>query len=700
MRTTTALPAAILAVLGISFGLTTPSPAPADEGVWTLDHLPVRALQTAYGFTPTPEWVEHVQKASVAFPGGSAAFVSEDGLVITNHHVARGQIQKLSTPEHDYLRDGFYARTQAEELPCPDLELRVLVTMEDVTARVRAAVDPKAAPKAQAAQLRAVQAKLEKEFSDRTRLQGRFVELYRGGEYWLYGYRRYTDVRLVMAPEGQAAYYGGDWDNFTYPRHDLDIAFVRVYENGKPVKPERWFRWSAQGPLADDLVFVSGHPGTTRRQLTVAQLEYLRDLQHPIRLGQLERRMAALQAFAATGDEPARRARSTILSVANNIKRTRGYLDVLRDPSLIEQKRREEMDLRRRVAANPQVAAETRGAWERIAAAGRELRRRHREHLYRDLDRTATLVGIATQIVRHASETEKPNELRLPEFRETQLETQRFRMFSPAPVYPDVDAVVLATLLDDARRALGPRDPWVKLALGGREPADVAGELMERTRVGDVGFRRVLVQGGSAAVRASDDPLIAWVRALEPLNRELRDWHEAQVQTVESMEAGRIARARFALDGKAIYPDATGTLRLSYGSVKGYEDGSTRVPWKTTFLGLYDRAEAFDGRRPFDLPPLVAGARAKLDLATPLNFVSTCDIIGGNSGSPVLNRNLEFVGIVFDGNIPAFRWDYDYDDVQARCVAVHSAGILEALRRIYGMDRLADELTGGKMATR
>lgn len=692
---------ATLVALGFAFAASPFSfPARADEGVWTLDHLPLQALRQDHGFTPGAGWVEHLQQACVAFPGGSGAFVSEDGLVITNHHVARGQIQKLSTPEHDYMRDGFFARTQAEEVKCADLELRVLMSMQDVTARVRAAVDAKAAPKAQAAQRRAVLAQLEEDYGARTGLQCRSVELYRGGEFWLYGYKKYTDVRLVMAPEGRAAFFGGDWDNFTFPRHDLDIAFLRVYEDGQPAKPAHWFRWGANGPRENELVFVGGNPGTTNRLLTVAQLEYLRDFQHPVRLAIQERRIAALRAYAATGPEPARRSLDRILALSNNLKRQRGFLDVLRDPAVMEQKRRDEAELKRRTLARAQTAAATRGAWERIAAAQREMQRRHREYLYRDLGRSATLVDLATQIVRYVTETAKPNEIRFPEFRETQIETQRFRMFSPAPVHTDVDAVVLATLLADAREALGPADPWVKLALGGREPAEVAKDLTGGTRLGDVAFRRRLVEGGAAAVAASDDPLIAWVRSLEPLYRELRAWHEEQVETVQSQEAGRIARARFALDGKSIYPDATGTLRLSYGTVKGYEENSTRVPWKTTFHGLFDRAATFDGRAPFDLPERVAQARDRLDLATPFNFVSTCDIIGGNSGSPVLNRDLEFVGIVFDGNIASFRWDYDYDDTRARCVSVHSAGILEALRKIYRMDRLADELTGGRMASR
>ena len=669
-----------------------PPPLGADEGMWTLDNLPVQRLKDGYGFVPTPEWIDHVQKASVSFGGGSGAFVSPSGLVITNHHVARGQLQKVSSPEHNFVRDGFFARGTGEELKCPDLELRVLMSTEDVTTRVQKAVDAKATPDAQSAQRRAAIATIEKESNQATGLQSRVVDLYHGGEFWLYRYKKYTDVRLVMAPEEAAAFFGGDPDNFSYPRHDLDFAFFRIYENGTPVHPARWFHWSANGAQENDLVFVSGNPGSTNRQLTVAQLQYLRDGSYPIRIEQQEHRLKALRAYEALGAEQARRARGSLFGLENNLKRQRAFLQVLREPTLLAHKGTEEAALHARVVKDPRTAFAVK-SWDRIAAAQKELMRRNREHLYADVTRGARLVTIAGQIVRYADEVPKPNEKRFAEYRDSNLETLKFQLFSPAPIYPDLDAVILATQLDDALQALGPAHPWVKLALNGRSPKAVAEELMAQTRLGDVALRKQLVEGGAAAVAASSDPLIVWARKLDPAYRDDRAWFEDHVQSVETQAGGDIARARFILDGKSSPPDATGTLRLSYGRVAGYEQLTTDVPWRTTFAGLYDRAWSFGNQPPFELTSRVTAAREKVDLTTPLDFVCTADIIGGNSGSPVLNRDLEYVGLIFDGNVQSFGWNFAYDDAQARAVSVHSRAILEALRKIYGMDALADELT-------
>ena len=673
-----------------------PSVAPpiaADEGMWTLDNLPVKQLKERYGFTPTKSWIEHLQKGSVSFGGGSGAFVSPNGLVLTNHHVALGQLQKTSTAQRDFVHDGFFARTAGEEMKCPDLELRVLDSMDNVTERVRGAIDAKATERVQNDQRRAIRSVIEKESKGKTGLQSRVVELYHGGEYWLYRYKKYTDVRLVMAPEEHIAFFGGDQDNFCYPRHDLDFAFFRIYEDGKPVHPTQWFRWSTEGPKDGDLVFVSGNPGSTGRLLTVSQLEFLRDSSFPVRIKQQEHRLAALTSYAARGEEPKRRATDRIRGVSNNLKREYAFLEILRSRELMDAKRKDEAALRARAAKQKDAAAECTGAWDKIAAAEREASRRSREYLYEDLARGARLVGIAQNIVYYVTEVGKPNAERFEEYRDSNLESLRFQMFSPAPIYPDVDAVVLGTQLKDAVDGLGAGHAWIKTALGGRTPETLAEDLMQKTRLGEVAFRKGLVEGGTKAVEASTDPLIVWVRKLEPSYRELRKWHEDQVESVESSQGGRIARARFALDGKSMYPDATGTLRLSYGKVAGYEQLTTEVPWKTTFFGLYDRAASFGGAIPFDLPARVENARAKVDLTTPLNFVSTNDIIGGNSGSPVLNRDLEYVGLIFDGNTQSFGWNYSYDDVQARAVSVHSSAIIEALRKIYGMDALADEIT-------
>lgn len=670
--------------------------ARADEGMWTFDNLPLEQLREGYGFTPPPGWIEHVQGSCVRFnDGGSGSFVSPTGLVLTNHHVALGQLQKVSSAEQDYVRDGFFARTPAEEMPCPDLELNRLVSLENVTARVLAAIDPRAPEKRQNEQRKGAIARIEKESTDRTGLRSDVVELYQGGEYWLYRYHKYTDIRLVMAVEQQTAFYGGDPDNFTYPRYDLDVALFRVYEKGKPVQPKHYLRWSSAGAADGELVFVAGHPGETSRSLTVAQLEYVRDHELPADLERLRGRLAALRAYAAGGSEQARRAARQIFGVENSIKVQVGGQQAFQNPSLMREKTEQENALRAFVAGDAALSAECGASWDRIAAAQKASLPRLYQGLYRGQNESGQLPDIANTIVRYVVEVAKPNEARFKEFRDSNLESLRFDLLSPAPTYPDLEEALLAADLQASLEKLGPDDAWVQAALGGRSPALVAHELIAGTRLGDPAVRRQLIQGGRAAVAKSRDPLIVWARAIDPPYRKYRVWYEDHIESVESLEGNRIAKARFAHYGKSVYPDATFTLRLSHGKVAGYELGTTFVPYKTTYYGLYDRAASFDNRWPFNLTPAVERARATIDLATPLDFVTTNDTVGGNSGSPVLNRAAEFVGVLFDGNIQSLIGNYAYEDVVSRSVAVHSSGILEGLRKIYGMDALADELTGG-----
>jgi hypothetical protein len=682
--------AAVLVSCGAIAALT---PLAADEGMWTFDNPPLQQLQQKYNFSPTQQWLDHVRLSSVRMnDGGSASFVSPHGLVLTNHHVARGQLQKNSTAEHDYIRDGFYAATPDQEMKSPDLEVNVLVSMENVTDRVNAAVKRAGTPDAQFAARKSEIAAIERESQQKTGLRSDVVTLYQGGEYWLYRYKKYTDVRIVFAPEQQAAFYGGDPDNFTYPRYDLDMALFRVYENGKPIDSKNYLKWNPKGAGDGELVFVSGHPGSTSRLDTVAQLEYLRDLAEPTVINILKHRIAALEKYSARGPENARQAGSQIFGLSNSLKAAEGRYQGLLDKKVFDKKRQEEQDFKSKVMANPQWKQAYGGAWDTIAEATGKLAGRSKEQYYRSLD--SQLLNLATTIVQYVAEVKKPDGERLPGFHDAQLESLKFRMFSPAPIYPEMDIARLAGSLQLGKQELGPNDPFIQAALNGREPQQAATELVKGTSLADPAFRRKLVDGGEQAVAASTDPMIVLARKLDPMRREMIKWIETNVQTPEQRAGEELGKARFAVYGKSTYPDATFTLRLSYGQVKGYPMNGTEAPSKTTFYGLYDRAASFDGKFPFNLPPRYQDGRSKLDLTTPFNFVTTNDIIGGNSGSPVINRNAEIVGLVFDGNIESLVGDFVYDATANRTVAVHTAAMTEALRKLYNAQPLLDELLG------
>ena len=639
-----------------------------DEGMWTFDNLPAKPLKEQYGFTPSAEWVDRLQRASVRFnDGGSGAFVSGDGLVLTNHHVALGQLQKMSTPEKDYVKEGFFARAEADESRCPDLEINVLLSMEDVTSRVVKATNPRSPEKDQNDQRKSEISRITKESTEKTGLRSDVVELYQGGEYWLYRYKKYTDMRLVMAPEIQAAFYGGDDDNFTYPRYALDFAFFRVYENGKPVRPERSLTWSKDGAADGELTFVTGHPGRTDRLHTVAQLEYERDLGLPLYLDIARKKLRDYTDYAARGAEQSRRSKDRIFGVENAIKAVTGEHEGLLDPGLIASKKAGEDALKKYAASSSDPAVRAaKGSWGKIAAAQKKAAARRLPMSYRRFDPTK-VAALAAQIVRYTAEVAKPNDKRWEEYRDSSLESLRFRLFSPAPMYPDMEEFLLARTLADALDTLGPKDEFVKAALGGRKPADVARELIAGTELFDPAERRRLVDGGEKAVAASRDALIVWQRRLDPVYRAQRKWYEDEIESVLTGEGKRLAKARFAVYGKSAYPDATFTLRLSYGKVAGYEQGTTRVAPFTTFYGLYDRALGHGEKPPFDLAPRVKAARETLNLSTKVNFVTTNDIIGGNSGSPVVNARGEYVGLIFDGNIQSLVGRYAYATARWRC---------------------------------
>ena len=670
------------------------SPAWSDEGVWTFDNPPLKQLQDKFHFTPTQQWLDHVRLSSVRLnDGGSGSFVSPGGLLLTNHHVARGQLQKNSTPEHDFIKDGFYAATPDQEMKSPDLEVNVLVSMENVTARVQGAVKPGANEQAGFAARKAIIAQIERESTEKTGFRSDVVTLYQGGEYWLYRYKKYTDVRLVFAPEQQIAFFGGDPDNFTYPRHDLDMAIFRVYEDGKPIHTDNYLKWNRKGAPNDELVFVSGHPGSTQRLDTMAQLLQERDLVEPNVLMLLKTRVATLKAYSARGPEQARQAASQIFGLENSLKAYQGRYEGLMDKNLIAKKQADESDFRAKIAANPAWKTEFGGAWDEIDRATAKGASRAKQQFFRSQD--SALATLALQIVRYVAEVKKPDGERLPGFHESQLESLKFRLKSRAPVYPEMEIARMTGALELDRQELGADDAFVKAVLDGRTPADTAQALVTGTKLADPAVRTALMEGGEAAVLASTDPMIVTARKVDPIGRELIKWEEDNVESVEERAGEKIGKARFLAYGKSTYPDATFTLRLSYGAVKGYPMNGTMAQPKTTFYGLYDRAAGFDYSGPWSMPSRWKEGREKLDLSTPLDFVSTCDIIGGNSGSPVIDRNAELVGLIFDGNIESLPGDFVYDGTRNRAVAVHAAAMVEALRKLYGAGALADELEGG-----
>jgi hypothetical protein len=667
----------------------------AEEGMWTFDNPPLKQLAAKYGFEPTQQWLDHLRLSSVRLnDGGSGSFVSVDGLLLTNHHVARGQLQKNSTAEHNYLRDGFYAKTLDEEMKSPDLEVNVLVGMENVTARVQGAAkgiaDNAKALKARSAEIAAI----AKESKDKTGLRSDVVSLYNGGEYWLYQYKAYTDVRLAFAPEQQAAFYGGDPDNFTYPRYDLDMAIFRVYENGKPLHTENFLKWSAKGAAAGELVFISGHPGSTARQQTVSQLLLERDVREPAVIEYLQRRIAVAQDFAKQGPEQARLVGSTIFGLQNSLKVYLGRRDALSDKAILAQKQAEENDLRAKVAANPEWQKEYGGAWDAIAHAEDLAKPEIPRQIFRRAD--SQLFSLAQSIVEYVAEVNKPDGDRLPQFHEADLESLRFQLLSPAHIYPSTEKLFMKNALNLAATKLGADDEWVKAFLAGGEIDKTVDMLVDGTKLADPVFRKSLIEGGEAAVAASNDPMIVAARRVDPITRATYIHIRDSVSSVLTAEGEKLGASRFTVYGKNTYPDATFTLRLSYGTVVGFPYNGTVAPPVTTFYGLYDRAASFGNQSPFDLTPKQTANRDKLDLSTPLDFVSTGDIIGGNSGSPVVNRAGELVGLIFDGNIESLAGDFVYDGTRNRAVAVHSAGMIEGVRKLYGADALADELEGKK----
>ena len=685
-----------LLIFGLILALATPL-ALADEGMWLYNAFPKDRVQKEYGFLPTQEWLDHLRLSSVRFNnGGSGSFVSADGLAFTNHHVGADCIEKLGTSGTDYMKTGFYAKIQADEAKCPDLELNVLVGIDDVTAKVKAAA-PATLSAADAGQAqRSAMSAIEKDCTTSTGLRCDVVTLYSGEVYNLYKYKKYTDVRLVFAPEYDAAFFGGDPDNFTYPRYDLDISFFRVYENDKPVHLDNYLQWSKTGVKDDDLIFVSGHPGGTDRLKTMAELQFLKNVDYPSRLASYKRRIDMLQTFSAQSEENARVAQEDIFGLQNSQKAFKGMYEGLQDTAVMSQMNTAEHE--REKAYMDKHSGEP-NPWEAISNAMKVNREIYDPLTYIERMRgfySVHLTAYARSLVRVAAEKSKPNGDRLREYRDSALPSLEQQLFSAAPIYKNLESATLTVSLTMMQEALGPEDAAVKASLNGKSPEAVAKALIASTKLDDVAVRKQLYEGGTAAVDASTDPLIVLMRTVDPEARAVRKRFDDEVDAVVRRDGATIARARFAQTGFTQPPDATFTLRLSYGTVKGYEENGKKIPYYTTFAGAFQHAEEHGNKPPFNLAPSWPKTKAKLNLQTPLNYVSTADIIGGNSGSPTVNKAGEVVGIIFDGNIQSLVLDFYYDDRQARALHVDSRGIIEALRKIYGAEALANELTGTK----
>lgn len=684
--------------LGVMVGiLTLNAHSRADEGMWLFNDPPRKLLKERYGFEPSDQWLEHIQKSSVRFnSGGSGSFVSEDGLVMSNHHVGADCLQKLGDKDHNYMRDGFHARTREQELRCHDLELNVLMSIEDVTERVNAAVKPDASAEDAFAARRKVMAEIEKESLDKTGFRSDVVALFQGGKYHLYRYKKYTDVRLVFAPEQQIAFFGGDPDNFEYPRYDLDICFFRIYDNGQPVKLQHYLKWSDHGAGENELVFVSGHPGGTSRLLTMDELEYKRDVQFPFTLDWLHRQEVLLSVYSARSDENARRARDEFFGVQNSRKAREGGLAGLLDPELMNKKREQEKRLKEALA-NDAKLKDSVSAWDKIAEAQKIIRQNATDYnfLERGFAFHSQLFQIARTLLRAAEEHGKPSGERLREFRESARESLELELFSDEPIYDDLEQLKLADSLTFFAGRYGYNNPLVQKALAGKSPGDRSAELILGTKVKDVAARKDLYKADKEVFENSKDPMIELAKLVDAPSRTVRKLLETQDE-IKRQAYSQIAKGKFAIEGTSSYPDATFTLRLAFGQVKGYEENGKPVPFETTMAGLYERGAEHSLKPPFDIPERWLKRKDQINPSTPFNFVSTADIIGGNSGSPTINRNGELVGIIFDGNLYSLVLDFVYTDVKARALSVHSSAILEALRKVYDAKDIADELTGKK----
>ena len=660
--------------------------------MWTFDAPPLEYWKTRYNFTPDQAWLDHLRLSAIRLPGCSASFVSENGLVMTNHHCARSCISAVSPADTNYQRTGFVAPTTNEEKKCPGLYVDQLIDIQDVTSRIQSKVTAVAAARRveqRDAEIAAIQGSCD------AGLTCQVVGFYQGGMYSLYKYRRYSDLRLVFAPEEEISFFGGDHDNFTYPRYDVDVTLLRVYENNAPFKPEHFLKWSANGAADNELVFVVGNPGSTGRLNTIAQMEYLRDVAYPAQLAAYKRQIAILHDLSNRSEAIKRQYENTLFGLENSYKAVNGYLSGLTNEQIMKQKRAFEKDFRARLAKDPKLAAQYGPAFTAIERAQDSLKQIAVKQRYYAFSGT-TLTNVGSLIVRLPAQEALADSLRLPAFRGNNLERIKGQLQSPGlQIDTALERASLAAWITAAKQELDPKDPVLVAILAGRTPEQAAADFVKASQIGSADFRKTLITGGEAAATQSTDPVIVLARRLESYSLPLAQ-KVTRLNNTISANAEKVGQAIFAAYGKSLPPDATFTLRITDGVVAGFPYNGTVAPYKTSFYGMFNRNASFDDKPPFHLPKRWQDHKAAIDMTTPLDFTSTNDIIGGNSGSPVINRNGEVVGLIFDGNIESLPNRFIFTDEVARSVSVHSRAIPEAIRKVFEATRLADELEGKK----